>query len=319
MYDRCLTGRVIRSHNHGWYVYNNRGDVVQRLGNGYVRHTYRYCAFGVELFPSLNNTNRFRWGGMYWDAHTQTYYTQFRHYNPRTGRWLSEDPHWGNHNRIFGDSPTMMNDRYVPSIHAILQAGNLYMFTMHNPVFWADSSGLFATPANVIGAILGAGGGAMLGRMVADHFNITGWRRTATIAGFTIGGAAIGWFAPGVINSLANSLAISLGLMTTGGVLLGTDFGKLGVLIKNKGQQVVNWAVSNSYALGRMSERGVTQSMVDLWVRTGYALQQTNGRILYITKQGAAVINSAGELVTTYSSKYFDANMRHIVEQLFGR
>ena len=51
---------------------------------------------------------------------------------------------------IFGDSPTMRNDRLVPSIHAIMQSGNLYMFVMHNPVMWVDPSGLFASPSIII-------------------------------------------------------------------------------------------------------------------------------------------------------------------------
>ena len=47
---------------------------------------------------------------------------------------------------IFGSSPTMRNDRLVPSVHAILQSGNLYLFVMHNPVNFTDPSGLFAIP-----------------------------------------------------------------------------------------------------------------------------------------------------------------------------
>ena len=55
------------------------------------------------------------------------------------------DPHWTIHagNMIFGDSPTMRNDRYMPSIHSIMQAGNLYMYAIHNPVMWVDPSGKF--------------------------------------------------------------------------------------------------------------------------------------------------------------------------------
>jgi len=38
----------------------------------------------------------------------------------------------------------MRNDRYVPSVHAILQSGNLFVYTMNNPVRWSDPTGLFA-------------------------------------------------------------------------------------------------------------------------------------------------------------------------------
>jgi len=45
---------------------------------------------------------------------------------------------------IFGDSPTMRNQRYVPSVHAMLQAGNLFLFTMNDPINFLDPSGLYA-------------------------------------------------------------------------------------------------------------------------------------------------------------------------------
>lgn len=38
-----------------------------------------------------------------------------------------------------------------------------------------------------------------------------------------------------------------------------------------------------------------------------------------ITKQGAVVINKTGQVITAYTSKYFDANMQKIVERLYGK
>ena len=35
----------------------------------------------------------------------------------------------------------------MPSVHAILQSGNLYVFGINNPVMWIDPSGLFILPA----------------------------------------------------------------------------------------------------------------------------------------------------------------------------
>ena len=145
---RSVNGRLIRSQQHGWYLKNVRGDVVQRVNDArVVQRVYRYSAFGIEHLPSANNTNPFRFAGEYFDRETGNYYTPNRHFNPRLGRWTQPDPLWNHTNMIFGVSPTMRNDRYMPSIAAILQAGNLYVFTMNNPVMWIDPTGLAADRA----------------------------------------------------------------------------------------------------------------------------------------------------------------------------
>jgi len=60
--------------------------------------------------------------------------TPNRMFNPRTGRWSQPDPlFWGPRN-IQG------------SRNVMAQAGNLYMFTMHDPVNFTDPSGLVAVP-----------------------------------------------------------------------------------------------------------------------------------------------------------------------------
>lgn len=42
-------------------------------------------------------------------------------------------------------------------------------------------------------------------------------------------------------------------------------------------------------------------------------------KILHITQQGAVVINKAGQVITAYTSEYFDSTMKEIVEKLFGK
>ena len=79
--------------------------------------------------------------------------------------------------------------------------------------------------------------------------------------------------------------------------------------------KVIDWYRTTRHGFLRMSERGVTRNMV----RTGKALQQAGDKILYITKQGAVVINKTGQVITAYTSKYFDANMQKIVERLYGK
>ena len=160
-YQRGRNGHLISSDNHGFYLFNARGDVVQRVdsdssgsgdGNGdsnnniHILHVYMYDAFGNELNPNPNpnpnpentttNTNPFRFAGEYFDIETGTYYLRARHYNPRTGRFTQPDPHWNIHN--------MQSDAA-----SIIQSGNLYMYTMHNPVMWVDPNGTFVITASL--------------------------------------------------------------------------------------------------------------------------------------------------------------------------
>jgi len=91
----------------------------------------------------------------------------------------------------------------------------------------------------------------------------------------------------------------------------------MGKLVEHPGQKA-NWSNITTHGTERMAQRGVTQSMVDNWVSNGKVLKQSSGNHIYITKEGAAVLNSAGELVTTYPRANFDASMLDIVKQLFG-
>ncbi|MCL2284845.1 MAG: hypothetical protein FWC32_00605 [Firmicutes bacterium] len=121
-----------------------------------------------------------------------------------------------------------------------------------------------------------------------------------------------------IVNTTSRVWNAVSGLFSRGGARVGTDFGKLGTLIENRGGQVVNWTNTNTYALNRMAERGVTQGMINAWVSTGKALQQSGNKIIYITQQGAVVIDNAGRIVTAYTSQYFDATMQEVVRTLFG-
>ena len=192
-FDRGARGQLINSYHHGVYLHNARGDVSQRVSidveqgsnRVIVLHTYQYTAFGNLLnqnqplgselnrlqtylnpdFSKINpNTNPFRFAGEYWDWETGTYYLRARHFNPRTGRFTQPDPHWHLGNMIFGDSSVMLSGRLAPDRFAIMQSGNLFMYTMHNPVMFVDPSGRFALlvelAARVIAAAVGGGGAA---------------------------------------------------------------------------------------------------------------------------------------------------------------
>ena len=102
---------------------------------------------------------------------------------------------------IYGDNPQKINERqdalgltaytYVPQISAIMQSGNLYVYTVNNPVLYADGSGEWLHIA--AGAALGAliGGVISAGTQLASGQEID-WASVviATVSGGVSGGLA---------------------------------------------------------------------------------------------------------------------------------
>ena len=79
--------------NRSYYLFNGHGDVTGLANTaGTLTKSYDYDAFGNQkgtIDPA--DTNKFRYGGEYWDDQTGTYYLRARYYNPGTGRFISED------------------------------------------------------------------------------------------------------------------------------------------------------------------------------------------------------------------------------------
>ena len=135
---RDLNGNLIRCHRNGWYLFNARGDVVQRVSDqGNILHTYQYDAFGNEIETTKSgghgstgsvDSNPFRFAGEYFDFETNTYYLRARTFNPRTGRFTQPDPHWN-----IGNMQS--------STAAILQSANLFVYVINNPIMWIDPTG----------------------------------------------------------------------------------------------------------------------------------------------------------------------------------
>ena len=214
-YQRGRNGHLISSDNHGFYLFNARGDVVQRVDGGtngsgnsdggsdrnnniQILHVYMYDAFGNEINYDADNENPFRFAGEYWDAETQTYYLRARHFNPRTGRFTQADPHWNIGNMQFGNNPIMWNDRPVPDAWAIAQSSNLYMYAMHNPVMFTDPSGEAVITIIIIGAVAGtliSGGLDVAGQRIAGKsWDEIDWASVAFSAGVgAISGGLGGW------------------------------------------------------------------------------------------------------------------------------
>ena len=306
-----------------YYVLNLQGDVVKlvehrfsgRVYNLITVAEYTYNAWGevVTATGTMAEVNPLRYRGNYYDSETGFYYVSSRYYDPEIGRWISPEPN-------------VYNGEFDAG--AGLIGYNVYAYCANNPVNYYDPTGEFVISTLLIcvaaGAIAGGTIGGIAGNAYANSKGYTGWNKTKSIlTGIGIGGfagGALGYFAAPAVASATGVAGISI---TSGGIstiaALGTSFGKLGTLIANNGQQIIDWGKTTWHGMQRMLERGVTQNMVEVWAKTGKALQQAGDKILYITKQGAVVIDKAGKVITAYTSQYFDPAMQEVVEKLFGK
>ena len=85
-------------------------------GQGEIRNSYQYDAFGVQPEAAEQPHNRIRYTGQQYDDLTGQYYLRARFYNPVLGRFMQEDSYWGD-------------------------GLNLYAYCGNNPVVYYDPSG----------------------------------------------------------------------------------------------------------------------------------------------------------------------------------
>ena len=230
------------------------------------------------------------------------YYLQSRYYDPEIGRWINED------------NPMFLG------VGGTTLSYNLFTYCENNPVNYVDLTGYVVTPANVIGAVvglvLGAVGGYFLSRFLADKIGLKGWKRTAFIVGISAiisaAAAVIGYFIGPYIAKAFKALLNGLrGLFKP---KFGTQLGRLGTLTRNT-KPVIKGLTK--HGLQRMTQRGVSKALAQKIINTGYAVAQGGGKVLYFTKEGVVVLTSAGQVVTAYSSAYFDEAMQAIVSLFY--
>lgn len=111
------TGNVWYYHPDGLGSIVRVTDHQQTIVTGMSR---QYDAFGTAQIGSAEEG--YAYTGREWDPETALYYYRARYYDPRVGRFLSEDPIG------FSAGP------------------NLYLYTRNNPVTFSDPSGLLRCP-----------------------------------------------------------------------------------------------------------------------------------------------------------------------------
>ena len=293
--------------NEYYYVKNLQGDIIDILdNNGNVVVSYEYDAWGEILSVSgslagtVGQANPFKYRSYYYDNESGFYYLQSRYYDAGVRRFINADEIM-----FLGASGTVLGY-------------NLYAYCENNPVNYVDNTGYVA--ANVIGAViglvLGAVGGYFLSRFLADKIGLKGWKRTVFIVGISAiisaSAAVIGYFIGPYVGKVFNKLLHGLrGLFKP---KYGTQLGKLGILTRNSKPIIKGFT---QHGLQRMTQRGVSKALAQKIVNTGYAIAQSGGKVLYFTKEGVVVLTASGQVVTAYSSAYFDETMQAIVNLFY--
>jgi hypothetical protein len=73
------------------------------------------------------------------------------------------------------------------------------------------------------------------------------------------------------------------------------------------------------HVIERISTWGITLDDVYAWVRDGESFKQTNGRYLYISERGAAIITKEGKLITAFPASSFNETICSILKNNIGK
>mgnify|MGYP004507654901 CR=1 FL=1 len=117
--------------------YNGHGDIVLvKSVSGETLAEYAYDEFGNVLAQNGELDNPYRYAGYEYLDSVDLYDLNARYYNPKTARFLSEDPYFNLGNRVIG-----LYEINVPSVLSVMQANALYVYCGNAPVKYADASG----------------------------------------------------------------------------------------------------------------------------------------------------------------------------------
>jgi RHS repeat-associated protein len=148
-----------------YYASDQLGSVrdVLSLHDGSRVESYDYDSYGNLTYRLGHTTTNFRYAGMFYEPNSELYLTQYRAYDPVTGRWLSRDPLQGtagagNNMLMASASGYNIPNFTVHGLNNVDSAGmpmvttNSYEYTLDDPVNLVDRRGQFAIPAVIVGA-----------------------------------------------------------------------------------------------------------------------------------------------------------------------
>ena len=286
--------------------YNGHGDIVLvKSVSGETLAEYAYDEFGNPLSDgiSLQFTiepvesaeektdysqeidNPYRYAGYEYLDSVDLYDLNARYYNPKTARFLSEDPYFNLGNRVIG-----LYEINVPSVDSIIQANNIYAYCGNNPVIYIDKNGeVFFLITAAIGAVAGGIGGAIYSQV---KYGEVRWQNVAA-------GAAIG----GVIGATGGAIAAYAvtGSAVASTTAVVTNIGSTAILTVGTGSALganqIKDMISN-VAPNRIHHIMLTKHAWNLVNATSWS--DVSKVIDEVLMKGTGVINDAGNTMYSY-------------------
>lgn len=192
-----LDGRIVRLHC------DQRGAPQAATGEqGELLWQARLKAFGEALVDVAQIDQPWRLPGQYCDEESGLHYNLARHYDPRLGRYLSQDPLFDPVNR-----------------------GNPYLYAGGDPLGKVDPTGEIAPL--LAAALIGAAAGAVIGAAIkvyetrGQEWNADRWKQIgkAALVGGVVG--AVGGFTGGALLAAAGGGAATIGAVMAVGAAEG--------------------------------------------------------------------------------------------------
>jgi len=92
--DKTTDPLFMKEGSSYYFYHNDHLGTPQKITavNGAVVWSAKYSSFGKATVAVETVENNLRFGGQYFDQETGLHYNYFRHYDPRTGRYLRTDP-----------------------------------------------------------------------------------------------------------------------------------------------------------------------------------------------------------------------------------
>jgi len=274
-----------------------------------------YLPFGAERINQKTTAfdTRFTYTDQEKDAESGLLYYGARYYDPVIGRFTQMDP-------VIKD-PTR-KEFQIALVRP--QALNGYAYAINNPLKITDPTGewwkeLFTGQQSFNSFAVEVGDAANY-----MYDNSTGWRLAmdhpiAAGAATGVVGGAVAYVGAAGLTYLSTNYLGGIGTACIAfcgntnkvvedvpkGFKVGETFGKLGTFIGEKPDIIAK--TFNAHSADEAARRAVpTKAILETVRNPLVVLQQTEDKFLFLNRQAAVVITKAGEIVTTYSSRYFE-------------